>query len=71
MQTENKSLMRYGVGSIITLAWVISLTVGFFTHDYEGTQLVTPIMIIYVSYLYGDAIIKRRFPSVGRGNELD
>ena len=66
MTTENKGFMRYMVGLIITVAWVVSLVVGLVTHDHESTTLVTPIMIIYVSYLYGDAIIKRRFPADGR-----
>lgn len=55
----NKSQQRALAGIIVVLAWFSALIVGLNTHDYEGLQLVTPIMLIYAGYLFGDAYFRR------------
>lgn len=62
------SRTRTIVGSVITFAWLIAMLVGLGTGDYHALDVATPIMFVFVSYLYGDAIIKKRFPNgIGGG----
>lgn len=56
---------RTAVGVAVTTAWLLSLVSGTITHDYNGLELVTPIMLVYVSFLYGDSAIKRYFGPKG------
>ena len=56
----NKSQQRALAGIAVILAWLAALAVGLNTHDYEGLQLVTPVMLVYAGYLFGDAYFKKR-----------
>lgn len=61
----SRFFLQTSTGIIIMLAWIASLMTGLLTHDYEGLQLVTPIMVIYAGYIFGTEFIKKRL----NGNE--
>lgn len=47
-------------GIIVLAAWFLALAVGLINHDYQGLQLVTPVMIIYAGYVFGESYFARR-----------
>ena len=46
-------------GIAVVLAWFLALVVGLVEHDYVGLELVTPVMLIYAGYLFGDDYFRR------------
>lgn len=56
----HKTLLQAIVGLTIVTAWIVALFVGLYNHDYEGLQLVTPIMLLYAGYMFGDALFQKR-----------
>ena len=55
-----KTSMQVVIGLLISLAWLLSLVAGLYNHDYEGLQLVTPVMLIYAGYVFGESFFQRR-----------
>lgn len=46
---------------IVICVWVMTTVYGMLTRDWEGLQIVTPIMIALAGYLFGrDFILSRR-----------
>ena len=62
----SRIFLQFSTGIIILLAWLASLLTGLMTHDYEGLQLVTPIMIMYAGYIFGVELVKKK--GNGRSN---
>lgn len=46
------------VGTIVTLIWAVSAGAGLFTGNFQGLEVVTPVMVIFVSYLFGISIVR-------------
>ena len=63
----NKTNHRTIAGIAVVLAWFLALITGLNTHDYVGLELVTPVMLIYAGYLFGDDYF-RRIRKNGNGN---
>ena len=42
-------------------AWAISLAKGLVTGDYAGLDLTTPVMLVIVGALFGDAVMRHRY----------
>jgi hypothetical protein len=55
-----KTLLQAITGLLIVIAWLGALVVGLNTHDYEGLQLVTPVMLVYAGYVFGDAFFQKK-----------
>jgi hypothetical protein len=47
-------------GLAILIAWLVSLFDGLYQHEYNGLELVTPVMLIFAGYVFGDAYFKRK-----------
>ena len=47
---------------MILAAWVFSLVSGTVTGDYTAMDLTTPVMLIFAGYLFGDTLLRRRYP---------
>lgn len=54
-----KTALQVVTGLIITVAWGAALISGILTHDYQGLTLTTPIMGIYVGYIFGADVVKK------------
>jgi len=52
--------LRTIAGLVVLYAWLLSLTAGFFTHEWLPLQLVTPATLIVVGFLFGDRVVLRR-----------
>ena len=48
-------------GAVILMAWAGSLIDGMASGDYQALTLVTPVMLIYAGYLFGDTLLRRRY----------
>lgn len=46
-------------GIAVILAWFLALVVGLIERDFVGLELVTPVMLIYAGYLFGDDYFRR------------
>jgi hypothetical protein len=55
-----KTLLQSLTGIAILISWLVALAVGLFNHDYEGLQLVTPVMLVYAGYIFGESFFQRR-----------
>jgi hypothetical protein len=55
----NKTNHRTVTGIAVILAWFLALVVGLIERDYVGLELVTPVMLIYAGYLFGDDYFRR------------
>jgi uncharacterized membrane protein len=64
----SRLFLQVATGIVILLSWLASLLTGLFTHDYQGLQLVTPIMVIYAGYVYGTEFIKKKINGNGNGD---
>jgi hypothetical protein len=47
--------------TVILAAWAVSLSVGLVTSDFAGLTLVTPVMLIYAGYMFGESFLRRRY----------
>lgn len=46
------------VGVVITLVWAVSAAVGLLTQNFQGLEVVSPVMVIFVGYLFGINIVR-------------
>jgi hypothetical protein len=47
--------------AVILAAWAGSLGVGLATSDFDGLTLVTPVMLIYAGYMFGESFLRKRY----------
>jgi hypothetical protein len=45
---------------VILTAWAVALSVGLIESDYAGLTLVTPVMLVYAGYMFGESILRRK-----------
>lgn len=48
-------------GVVIVFCWGASVFDGFLTSDYHALDVTTPVMIVFAGYLFGDAVIRKKF----------
>lgn len=46
------------VGVTVTIIWAISAVVGLVTKDFQGLEIVSPVMVIFCGYLFGINIVR-------------
>ena len=46
-------------GNAVLIVWIAAAVVGTVTSDYTLMQLVTPIMLTYAGYLFGEPLLTR------------
>jgi ATP/ADP translocase len=55
-----RSTVQLLTGTVIMVAWLTALFDGMYQHEYNGLELVTPVMLIYAGYLFGDVYFTRK-----------
>lgn len=53
-----RSQLALPVGAVVTLVWAASAVVGLFTSDYQGLEVVSPVMVIFCGYVFGINIVR-------------
>lgn len=56
--TDTRAQLVVPVGVVITCVWAASAFVGLLTGVYTGIEIVSPVMVIFVSYVFGINIIR-------------
>jgi archaellum biogenesis protein FlaJ (TadC family) len=55
-----RTVIQNAVGFIILICWIAALLGDLFNQDPTALQYVTPVMLLYGGFLFGDSIFKVR-----------
>lgn len=56
----NSSRQTTIVGYTILLVWAVVAIAGLVTRDYQALTYVTPVMLIFAGFLFGDRVVFKR-----------
>lgn len=55
-----KTLLQSFTGMVILACWVAAFISGVFSHDWQGLTIITPVMLIFAGYMFGESFFQRK-----------
>lgn len=47
-------------GLIVTVMWCTTILAGVVSHDYQGMEISTPVMVIYAGFIFGRGSLAKK-----------